>query len=923
MEQGIVKIIGKDASGGFPALSYNEMRIAAGEAKCLGVHNCGRLSLYNIHDAALVENYMKTICDKNDSVKNKQRHYMFSLKGKHSERDMQDFARQAIKALNGIGFEGQPMVVYWHNNTNNDHLHIVTCRVSAQDGHVISDWWEGAKVRRELDKLRGVKFSADYDHLKQYDFSSRNEFVALLRASGYKAHYSPDGGKIIVRRAGEKMQDIDLQEIDKLIVDKQSQRDKDTHKQRAKQLQAILLKYRNESLQHNPVIPGYVSHDEEPSKITTRSRKGLFVHHLLRNDESYWSHISPNLDGTSMPSGARSERKVDWDEVSAALYEGSDDDGRKVEDIEKMRFYHFLDELKSKIGVQIAMTTDKAGKVTGYTLIDNATKTVFKGSDVLHLRRLLNPLAKNSEKVNQDLAQSALAAVNQQQTEKVQAVDGDNYVNLDDEAIEWFCDEMSAFSPDYHTVDGKYIIDLEEQGKTVSYPLSDAYSEWMGKKLDQNTENPSRQNWYISALALHIMSERCLDADLLNFLDEMYTKGDLPFDSTNSSIGPVLAAVQPKKEPEKVKKPRNPILDTPKNKIDGSNIVEYVKATLDDREIPYNGGTHSIYVSMSEQEAVTNALKYLEYAGWDKRFGYDTLSKNAEEALCCAHTADYVHSHTAAQQTQQRPVQQQPKQEVKPVQPKSVSNKPWTIPFTDVKASVVIVNGQPFLTATINGRQHNKRILPGHYAWYQQEPYQQKAALGLAMHYFGDVIYRTQQNSYQKAFIERGKMPFSISLDYARLNTNGSMYFCNHQFRLPDGDTWSTGCEISREDFIDGINNRKSAEQIAIDNFGSKLLKEFNIGLDDLMHSIVMTASKDSVDDLKKSIGFFDEISHNHIAEFAQAFGTATLEVVLGGTHNVVGMGGTDTSLNRKPDDKDETTYQGMKPSKKKGGHSM
>jgi len=30
-------------------------------------------------------------------------------------------------------------------------------------------------------------------------------------------------------------------------------------------------------------------------------------------------------------------------------------------------------------------------------------------------------------------------------------------------------------------------------------------------------------------------------------------------------------------------------------------------------------------------------------------------------------------------------------------------------------------------------------------------------------------------------------------------------------------------------------------------------------------------------------------------------------------------MGGTDNNLNRKPDDKDETTYQAMKPSKKKG----
>ena len=375
-----------------------------------------------------------------------------------------------------------------------------------------------------------------------------------------------------------------------------------------------------------------------------------------------------------------------------------------------------------------------------------------------------------------------------------------------------------------------------------------------------------------------------------------------------------------------------------RDNITPENVYDIVQQKLKEfklswREPDFLGA--EVY-SLSAEENCQKAIELISLADTQHTNGNWHWEMNAEMAAKHANAA-YVENkrkkETATQEAeeQQRPVrtvqqQQQPKQEakpqVKPEQPKPVSNKPWTIPFTDVKASVVIVNGQPFLTATINGRQHNKRILPGHYAWYQQEPYQQKAALGLAMHYFGDVIYRTQQNSYQKAFMERGKMPYSISLDYARLNTNGSVYFCNHQFRLPDGDTWSTGYGvISRSDYIDGINNRKSAEQIAIDNFGSKLLKDFNISLDDLMHSIVMTASKDSVDDLIKSIGFFDEISHNHIAEFTQAFGTAALEVVLGGTHNVVGMGGGggDNSQNRKPDDRDETTYHGMKPSKKKG----
>ena len=70
---------------------------------------------------------------------------------------------------------------------------------------------------------------------------------------------------------------------------------------------------------------------------------------------------------------------------------------------------------------------------------------------------------------------------------------------------------------------------------------------------------------------------------------------------------------------------------------------------------------------------------------------------------------------------------------------------------------------------------------------------------------------------------------------------------------------------------------------------------------------------------LKESVDFENMISLEMMQTFGEAFGIAALEVVVGGSHNVVGMGGTDNNLNRKPDDKDETSYQAMKPSKKKG----
>ena len=379
-----------------------------------------------------------------------------------------------------------------------------------------------------------------------------------------------------------------------------------------------------------------------------------------------------------------------------------------------------------------------------------------------------------------------------------------------------------------------------------------------------------------------------------------------------------------------------------RDNITPSNIYEIVQEKLKEFKLSWREPSFisAVADSLSAEENCQKAIELITLAETQHANGHWQWEVNAEMAATHAYAAFVADKrqketttdnaqksqtqpaeqlHQKEVDEQQRPVQQQPKSVQ---QPKPAPGKPWTMPFIDVTASVVMVNGNPILTATINGKDHSKNILPAHYNWYRQQPDKQKAALGLAMHYFGENIFKTQQEGYQESVMERGKMPYSISLDYARLNTNGREYFCNHQFRLPEGNTWTNGYGvISRADYIDGINNRKSAEQIAIDNFGSELLKEFDSNLDDLMHSIGMTASKDSVDGLKESIGFFDEFSHDIMAEFTQTFGAAALEVVVGGTHNVVGMGGGggDNSQNRKPDDRDETTYQGMKPSKKKG----
>ena len=379
--------------------------------------------------------------------------------------------------------------------------------------------------------------------------------------------------------------------------------------------------------------------------------------------------------------------------------------------------------------------------------------------------------------------------------------------------------------------------------------------------------------------------------------------------------------------------------NTKRDKIDPSNVVDAVREKLEEFNFSYHSPTFMKVevMDMSAAENCQKAIDLITLAETQRAYGNSLWYENAQMAMEHAEGASIKAKQekaAAVEYTQEkepvRPVQQQqPKKPVKPIQPKPVSAKPWTIPFINVSASVKVVSDESKLFVNIDGRERSRVIHPGLYAWYKQQPDKQKAALDLAMHYYCNSIFATQKKNYEKAFMDRGRMPYDLQVTKARpyIDNHGGCH-CSHQFYNPDtGHTWSAFTDtILKQDYVDFVNGKKSATQIAIDNFGEKLLGEIgNITAEELKKGNGMTADIWSEKGLKESVDFENMLSLEMMQTFGQAFGIAALEVVLGGTHNVVGMGGGggNNSQNRKPDDKDNTTYQGMKPSKKKGGLSM
>ena len=425
------------------------------------------------------------------------------------------------------------MVIWWHWNTDHDHIHVVAPRVSVADGHNINLWWEAARVRRELDLVRGRTFEKTNEEIMKYDFRSKNEFLSLLRAQGYRSYYDGEKSDIIhIRRGGMESATVSVANLDGIIANRKAKLTKegeDERKARAKQLQAIILKYRTKSLAD--------AGDKDKTAKNSWKNKPDALNKTLHTNHTPIAQ-----------------------EIPLSPEESAD-----LKDLDRKNFKKFLDDLKAKTGIDIAMTTNKKGEVTGYTVIDNAQQMVFKGSEVLHLRRLLNPSAKVADKVDQDIAQAARRAVEEKQGEKEQSViekerqsspmpeqtEQPNKLSL-----EWFKNYMrqAGVIVIFDKKNRPFAVEYNDQnGERQRLIFSPEYLEFINKRFAISKDEGL---FAARASAVFLLRDSVFkDPDLMYFLDYYAQAGDIPFNSQRSEIQPRQPETQqpkPKQETAKI-----------------------------------------------------------------------------------------------------------------------------------------------------------------------------------------------------------------------------------------------------------------------------------------------------------------------------------------------------------------------------------
>lgn len=230
----IVKILNK-SSKEFNAVSYNDKKIDNGKGELLSMKNFPT-HINSSSGTQDVKNYLKALSNNNKRIQNPQFHCAISAQGRtYSKEQLSDIAE---KFMHKMGYGKQPYIVVFHNDTANNHVHIVSSRVNKENGKRIDRDFEKYQsqtaLQETLKELYGTDIHKKLDKLLEYNYSNLDQLQKLLENSGYSCYEKESQLKIT--QNGVFLKDVDIGKInfsEKIFDDN-----------RKKQIFALFKKYK-------------------------------------------------------------------------------------------------------------------------------------------------------------------------------------------------------------------------------------------------------------------------------------------------------------------------------------------------------------------------------------------------------------------------------------------------------------------------------------------------------------------------------------------------------------------------------------------------------------------------------------------------------------------------------------------------------
>ena len=179
------------SSNSFAGVDYNEKKVNKGSAELIEMSNFGYIQDMKDFSASQYKKYLIDYSAKNTRIKNTQFHVAISCKGKsYSKESLLEIAHQYLK---GMGYEGNPSLIYFHSDTDNNHLHIITSRIDSK-GIKINDSNERIRSQEIIAKIMKENPKEDcqkaFTIALKYNYENINQIARYLNQLAISKEYS-------------------------------------------------------------------------------------------------------------------------------------------------------------------------------------------------------------------------------------------------------------------------------------------------------------------------------------------------------------------------------------------------------------------------------------------------------------------------------------------------------------------------------------------------------------------------------------------------------------------------------------------------------------------------------------------------------------------------------------------------------------
>ncbi|GAA4331874.1 hypothetical protein GCM10023149_37910 [Mucilaginibacter gynuensis] len=181
-----VRILEKSQT--FRGVFYNLNKIEKQQAELLYVHKFGALQALSALRKQDYVNYLKANSALNAHIRYPQFHAIISCRGRSQDKVyLKSLGEQWMKAM---GYGDQPYLLFFHKDTANNHLHIVSTRIG-RDGKKIAYSFERIRSVQALHILTGIDVNRQLNKaielVSSYSLADLSDFGTLMNTLGYRA----------------------------------------------------------------------------------------------------------------------------------------------------------------------------------------------------------------------------------------------------------------------------------------------------------------------------------------------------------------------------------------------------------------------------------------------------------------------------------------------------------------------------------------------------------------------------------------------------------------------------------------------------------------------------------------------------------------------------------------------------------------